>query len=106
GALGAGLPVRACQGPGFGAGVAASLLQAVGLPELVTHDLADYEALALRLASEPSRLAELRERLARNRLTHPLFDATRFCRHIEAAYTTMWETWQRGEPPRAFTVIG
>jgi len=105
-ALWAGLLVLTCQGTAFAARVAASLLQAVGLPELVTHDLADYEALALRLASEPSRLAELRGRLARNRLTHPLFDATRFARHIEAAYTTMWQTWQRGEPPRALTVTG
>jgi len=103
-ALWAGLPVLTCQGTAFAARVAASLLRAVGLSELVTNNVAEYEALALRLASEPSRLGQLRERLARNRLTHPLFDATRFSRHIEAAYATMWETWQRGEAPRSFAV--
>jgi len=103
-ALWAGLPVLTCQGTAFAARVAASLLQAVGLPELVTNNIADYEALALLLATEPSRLGQLRERLARNRLTHPLFDVTRFCHHIEAAYAIMWETWQHGEAPRSFAV--
>jgi predicted O-linked N-acetylglucosamine transferase (SPINDLY family) len=84
--------------------VAGSLLTAVGLPELIAGSLADYEALALRLAREPSRLAELRQKLARNRTTFPLFDTARFARHVEAAYTTMWERSRRGEPPRAFAV--
>lgn len=103
-ALWAGLPVVTCQGTAFAARVASSLLKAVGLPELVTHGLADYEALALRLATDATLRGELRARLAANRLTHPLFDAGRFCRHIEAAYATMWETWQRGEAPRSFAV--
>jgi predicted O-linked N-acetylglucosamine transferase (SPINDLY family) len=105
-ALWAGLPVLTCQGTAFAARVASSLLNAVGLPELVTQNLADYEALALRLATDAAMLRDLRERLARNRLTHPLFDAKRFCRHMEAAYATMWEIWQRGEPPRSFSVDG
>jgi predicted O-linked N-acetylglucosamine transferase (SPINDLY family) len=103
-ALWAGLPVLTCQGTSFAARVASSLLNAVGLPELVTTSLADYEALALRLATDPRLIGELRARLAANRLTHPLFDTGRFCRHIEAAYTTMWETWQRGEAPQSFAV--
>jgi protein O-GlcNAc transferase len=103
-ALWAGLPLVTCQGRAFAGRVAASLLNAVGLPELVTTRLADYEALALRLASEPARLARIRERLARNRQTHPLFDTDRFRRHIEAAYTRMWEIFQRGEPPQTFAV--
>jgi len=103
-ALCAGLPVVTCRGTAFAARVASSLLRAVGLPELVTDNAADYEALALRLATDRALLGEQRERLARNRLTYPLFDAGRFCRHLEAAYTTMWETWQRGDAPRAFAV--
>jgi predicted O-linked N-acetylglucosamine transferase (SPINDLY family) len=103
-ALWAGLPVLTCQGMSFAARVASSLLTAVGLPELVTTSLADYEALALRLATDPRLIGELRARLAANRLTHPLFDTSRFCRHIEAAYATMWETWQRGEAPQSFAV--
>ena len=86
------------------AGSGRACCASTGLGELVTHSLADYEALALRLATDPTLLAGFRQRLAQNRQTCPLFDADRFRRHIEAAYTTMWETWQRGEPPRSFTV--
>ncbi len=103
-ALWMGLPVVTCQGNAFASRVAASLLKAVGLPELVTHNLADYEALALRLASDGAMLQRVREALARNRLSHPLFDTDRFRRGIEAAYLRMWETWQRGEPAQAFRV--
>ncbi len=103
-ALWAGLPVLTCQGAAFPGRVSSSLLQAVGLPELVTHSLAEYEALALRLATEPELLRAIREKLARNRLTYPLFDTDRFRKHIEAAYLRMWENWQRGDPPRKFSV--
>ncbi|MEA2993987.1 MAG: protein O-GlcNAc transferase [Alphaproteobacteria bacterium] len=103
-ALWAGLPVLTCQGNTFAARVAASLLLAVGLEELVTHNLEDYEAQALRLATEPSLLGDIRRKLEQNRQTHPLFDTGRFCRHIEAAYTGMWEIWQRGGTPQSFAV--
>jgi predicted O-linked N-acetylglucosamine transferase (SPINDLY family) len=103
-ALWAGLPVMTCMGSGFAGRVAASLLHAVGLPELITDNLADYEALALRLACEPAMLQSFRRRLAANRLDCPLFDTDRFRRHIEAAYVTMWENWRRGEGPRSFRV--
>jgi predicted O-linked N-acetylglucosamine transferase (SPINDLY family) len=76
----------------------------VGLPELIAGSLAEYEALALALARDPPRLAGIRAKLARNRDLFPLFDTERFTRHIEAAYTTMWERTQRGEPPQAFAV--
>jgi predicted O-linked N-acetylglucosamine transferase (SPINDLY family) len=56
------------------------------------------------LAREPARLAALRQKLARNRDTHPLFDTARFTRAIESAYATMWERAQRGEPPQSFAV--
>ena len=103
-ALWAGLPLVTCLGTTFAGRVGASLLHAVGMPELVTRNLADYEALALRLAKNPPHLAAVREKLGRNRLTQPLFDTSRFTRHIEAAYRRMWEAHQRGEPPRAFEV--
>jgi protein O-GlcNAc transferase len=103
-ALWAGLPVVTCAGEAFAGRMAGSLLHAAGLPELVTHSLEDYEALALRLARDSEVHAGFRVRLAMNRTTCPLFDTDRFRRHIEAAYTTMWERWQRGEPPQDFGV--
>jgi predicted O-linked N-acetylglucosamine transferase (SPINDLY family) len=103
-ALWAGLPVLTCCGESFAGRVAASLLTAVGLPELVTQNLDDYEALALRLARNASSLASIKAKLARNRESYPLFNSKRFTRHLEAAYTTMWEIWQRGEGPRSFSV--
>jgi protein O-GlcNAc transferase len=103
-ALWVGLPVVTSCGQSFAGRVAASLLRAIGMPDLVTGDLEAYERLALRLASDPSRLQVLGERLQRNRLTHPLFDAHRYRRHIETAYVRMWERWQRGEGPASFTV--
>src|SRR6516162_1117897 len=103
-ALWVGLPVLTCMGNAFAGRVAASLLNAIGLPELVTHSIEDYETLALRLAKHPSLLEGYRNRLATNGLTHPLFDIDRFRHHIEAAYLQMWGIWQRGEQPRSFAV--
>jgi len=103
-ALWAGLPMLTCLGTSFPGRVGASLLHAIGLPELVTESLAEYEAVALRLAKDPSLLKALRDKLGGNRLRLSLFDTDRFRRDIEAAYTTMWEIAKRGEPPRAFAV--
>ena len=103
-ALWAGLPVLTCLGKTFAGRVAGSLLYAVGLPELVTKSLEEYEALALKLAHEPSLLSAYRERLEKNRLTAPLFDSDRFRRHLEHAYLTMLEMHDRGEKPRGFAV--
>uniref|UniRef100_UPI0013D527EB UDP-N-acetylglucosamine-peptide N-acetylglucosaminyltransferase n=1 Tax=Enterobacter hormaechei TaxID=158836 RepID=UPI0013D527EB len=66
--------------------------------------LADYETLALALARDPARLAALRSRLARNIGVEPLFDTRRFTRHIEVAFTTMWNRAQSGQPPSSFAV--
>jgi predicted O-linked N-acetylglucosamine transferase (SPINDLY family) len=103
-ALWAGLPMVTCTGSTFAGRVGASLLHAVGLPELVTHNWEDYEALALGLAREPEALARLKARLASDRASLPLFDSARVTRHLEAAYTTMWERHRRGEPPLGFAV--
>ena len=103
-ALWAGLPVLTCLGSAFAGRVGASVLKAAGLPQLVTSSLAEYEALALKLAAEPASLRALRDTLAANRLGCPLFDSARFCRHVEAAYRRMWEIHLRGEPPQPFEV--
>src|SRR5271169_2011924 len=104
-ALWAGLPVVTCLGSSSFAGrVAGSLLNAVGLPELITDNLEDYEALALKLARDQNLLAAIKAKLAQNRETFPLFDTDRYRRHIESAYETMWERYQRGEPPASFGV--
>src|SRR4029079_2759923 len=85
-ALWAGLPLLTCLGAGFDGRVAASLLETIGLPELVTHSIEDYESLALGLARDPARLQGLRARLQANRLTSPLYDTDRFRRDLETAY--------------------
>jgi len=103
-ALWAGLPVLTCRGNSFAGRVAASLLTTIGLPELVAANLQEYEARAFMLAKRPAELAQLRSRLAANRSTSALFDTRRLCRHLEAAYTLMWERWQRGDAPEGFAV--
>jgi predicted O-linked N-acetylglucosamine transferase (SPINDLY family) len=90
-ALWAGLPLVTCAGSTFAGRVAGSLLHAVGLPELATRSLAEYEALALQLASDRGRLRLLRERLAANRGAAPLFDTERFRQNLESAYRAMWQ---------------
>jgi predicted O-linked N-acetylglucosamine transferase (SPINDLY family) len=103
-ALWAGLPLLTCAGRAFHSRVAASLLYAAGLPELVTNSLAQYEDVARSLATDPARLAALRAKLARQRDASPLFDTARMTRDLEAAYTAMWERNQIGEPPESFAV--
>ena len=98
-ALWAGLPVLTCMGESFASRVAASLLNAVGLPELVTHTQADYESIAIDLATNPAKLKAIKDKLEHTRLTHPLFDTPRFIKHIEEAYTKIYERYQDDLPP-------
>jgi predicted O-linked N-acetylglucosamine transferase (SPINDLY family) len=100
-ALWMGLPLVTCRGQTFAGRVAASLLHAAGLPELVTENLAAYEALALRLAQQPDLLRSFKDRLTRS---NALFDQDLFLRHLEAAYETMAARARRGEKPSSFTV--
>lgn len=95
-ALLAGLPVLTCSGQSFPSRVAGSLLQAAGLPELVTHTVADYEQLALALARDPDRLAALKARLVERQRDSALFDVDAFTRHLETAYLAMWRQSQLG----------
>jgi len=103
-ALGAGVPVVAVAGRGFAARMSASLLHAVGLPELAVPDLDAYRALAVALAADRPRLAALRARLAANVATMPLFDTPRFVAGLEAAYRAMWARAEAGLPPAAIAV--
>jgi predicted O-linked N-acetylglucosamine transferase (SPINDLY family) len=103
-ALWSGLPVVTCLGTTFAGRVGASLLHAIGLSDLVMPSLDEYEARALELAHDGNALAEIGSRLARNRVTHPLFDTVRFTRHLEAAYVRMVERQRKGEAPETFAV--
>jgi predicted O-linked N-acetylglucosamine transferase (SPINDLY family) len=103
-ALWAGLPMITCLGtaaPGRGG---ASILRALGLEELITTNLTDYEALAYKLATDPIGLHAIKAKLEHHRDTFPLFNTDRYRVHLESAYKTMWETWQRGLPPGSFHV--
>lgn len=103
-ALWAGCPVVALAGATFASRVAGSLLLAVGLAELVTNSLDEYRDLAVGLAHNPARLADLRSRLDANRGTSPLFDVAAFTRNVESAYMTMHKIRIAQESPRAFAV--
>jgi len=103
-ALWAGVPLITCRGTAFPGRVAASLLAAAELPELITENATDFEALAVRLAKNPAESKALRERLAQNKNSCALFDTDRFRQNIEAAYRTMWARWLAGEEPQGFAV--
>jgi predicted O-linked N-acetylglucosamine transferase (SPINDLY family) len=103
-ALWAGLPVLTLMGQTFAARVAASLLTAMDLPELITHTQEDYEARALELAQNPLQLARLKDKLERNRATSTLFNGQLFARHLEAAYVQMHKRHLSGERPELIEV--
>ena len=103
-ALWAGVPLVTCRGSAFAGRVAASLLGAVQLPELIAESTEGFEALAVRLATDRAALAAIRRKLAGNRLTTPLFDTDLFRRHIEAAYGEMHAIARRGAAPRGFAI--
>lgn len=105
-ALWAGLPLVTLLGTQFDGRVAASLLESMGLPELVAHSIEDYEAMALALARDPDRLASLKAKLAGNRMSSPLFDTGGFRNSIEAAYARMMEIARAGRGPESFAVPG
>ena len=98
-ALWTGLPVLTQIGQTFAGRVAASLLNAIGLSEFITHSPQEYEALAIDLALNHEKLFLIREKLAKNRMTTPLFDTALFTRHMEAAYTAIYQRHQAGLPP-------
>jgi predicted O-linked N-acetylglucosamine transferase (SPINDLY family) len=103
-ALWAGVPMVSCPGDSFPSRVGASLLKAVGLPELIAGSLEEYEALAIKFAREPALLSAIKERLAQAHGRAPLFDSKRQARNLEAAYATMMERYRRNELPAHFAI--
>jgi predicted O-linked N-acetylglucosamine transferase (SPINDLY family) len=104
-ALWAGLPVLTRVGDSFAGRVAASLLKSIGLPELITTAPQKYEELAVQLAENPQRLAQIRQRLEDNRLTTPLFDTPSFTRDLESAYRAAYDRYRAGLPPEHIDVL-
>ena len=103
-ALWCGLPVLTCSGDTFAGRVAGSLLTTIGVPELVTASLEDYERTALALIRAPDRLKALRRKIERERDVNSLFDLPKLTGAIEAAYRQMWRRWLAGEVPAAFAI--
>ena len=103
-ALSAGVPVVTAMGTGFAGRVAASVLSAAGMPELIATSLPEYEATALKLAREPEALAAVKARVEHNRGSCALFDTARYTRHLEAAYLRMWQRQRSGEAPAHFAL--
>jgi predicted O-linked N-acetylglucosamine transferase (SPINDLY family) len=99
-ALWAGLPVLTCRGETYASRIGASVLTAIGLPELVAGSSAEYEALAFDLATQPKKLGTIRRKLEEHRLTYPLFDSPRFARNIENVYTQILTRARDGLPPQ------
>ena len=98
-ALWCGVPLVTQRGTTFPGRVAASLLSAAGLPELITEDATSFEALAVKLGNDPKALKKVKDKLAKNKATCALFDTASFTKHIEAAYSQMWDRWLAGEKP-------
>jgi predicted O-linked N-acetylglucosamine transferase (SPINDLY family) len=103
-ALWTGLPVLTLMGESFASRVAASLLNAIGLPELITSSQEEYEALAIELALNPKKLADTKLKLANNRLTAPLFDTPLFAKNLEAAYIEIYKKYQADLQPEHMSV--
>lgn len=102
--LWAGVPMVTCPRNTFATRVGKSLLDNLGLPELVVDSLEDYEALAVRLATHPDELTQLRARLSENLKTAPLFNTARLTRHLEQAFDGMWARYREGRKPESFRV--
>jgi predicted O-linked N-acetylglucosamine transferase (SPINDLY family) len=103
-ALWTGLPVLTLMGQSFASRVAASLLTAIGLPELITTSPQAYEALAIELAKNPEKLTSIKVKLAKNRLTTPLFNTPQFTKDLEQAYVQMYERYQADLAPESIDV--
>ena len=98
-ALWSGVPVITLKGKHFASRVSASILTAIGLPEIIAHTPEEYERIALHLANHPEKLDALRKKLAKNRLKKPLFDTSRFVKNLEKAYAEMWKKFLSGQEP-------
>jgi predicted O-linked N-acetylglucosamine transferase (SPINDLY family) len=98
-ALKMGLPILTLKGNSFNSREAASILSSINLPELITNTPEEYEALAIELATNPDKLKAIKDKLADNLSTAPLFDTKLFTKHLESAYTEMYERHHKGLEP-------
>jgi predicted O-linked N-acetylglucosamine transferase (SPINDLY family) len=98
-ALRMGLPVLTCMGSSFVSREAASVINAINLPELITSTQEQYESVAIELATDPEKLKIIKDKLADNLATAPLYDTPLFTRHLESAYLTMYDRYQNGLDP-------
>ena len=105
-ALWVGLPLITCAGEAFAGRVAASLLSAIDMPELITSTPAAYEGLAVELATNPARLSQIKQKLEHNRSTSPLFNTALFASNIENAFVQMYERYLAELPPDHIHVAG
>lgn len=103
-ALWMGCPLVTCVGKTFVSRVAGSLLQTIGLSELITENLEDYQSRVLELAHDPARLHDIRSKLQINRNSSALFDSPRFVVNLERAFRMMWENYCKGNPPKAINL--
>ena len=102
--LWAGVPVITLQGGSFASRISSSILTAIGLPELITQTLEEYELLAVDMARNPGKLQNIRQKIVENRLVEPLFDTPRFTRNLEKAYREMWKIFMAAESPRQIEI--
>ena len=103
-ALWAGLPVLALTGQSFSSRVSASLLNAVGLQELITYSEKEYEDLSIELATNPTRLKEIKSKLEKNKLIKPLFNTKLFTKNIETAYTKIYQKYLKNLPVESIEI--
>jgi len=98
-ALWSGIPVVTLQGNHYASRASSSILTAIGLPELIAHSLTEYEQIAVRLATQPDAIRSIRQKLAKNRITHPLFNTPEFIINLEKVYKAMWKIFLAGKSP-------
>ena len=98
-ALRMGLPVLTCMGDSFASRMAASVVNAINLPELITSTQEQYESVAIELATNPEKLKIIKDKLVDNLATAPLYDTPLFTQHLESAYLTMYDRYQNGLDP-------
>jgi protein O-GlcNAc transferase len=103
-ALWAGVPVITLMGGYFPSRVSASILNAMGLPELITQNMAEYESLAIYFANNRHKLDIIRHKLLLHRQTKPLFNTPRFVKNLEKAYSEMWGTLLAGKSPQQIEI--
>jgi protein O-GlcNAc transferase len=104
-ALWVGVPVITLQGRHFASRMSSSILTAIGATHMVTHNMQEYQSLAVDLARDPARMDAIRRKIAKNRWTKPLFDTRRFVGNLEKAYRKMWQIYLLGERPEMIKVV-